>query len=357
VGPELPLTLGLADRLRDGGVPVFGPSAEGARLEGSKVHTKEFLRRHGIPTAAFGAFDDADAALRFADELGAPLVVKADGLAAGKGVFVCQTMEEARDAIEQVMRRRIFGEAGARVVVEEFLDGEEASFMVVTDGTTVLPLPPAQDHKRIFDDDRGPNTGGMGAYSPAPIVTPALHAQVMGEVMEPVVRALARDGVAYRGILYAGLMIRDGRAKVLEFNVRFGDPEAQAILLRMKSDLAELAARTAAGTLAGCPLEWDPRPAVCVVLAAEGYPGVVKKGAAIHGLDALASWRDGVVFHAATKQVGNDVVADGGRVLGVTALGDSLKMARARAYDAVETIRFDGMQYRKDIGHRALKRT
>jgi phosphoribosylamine--glycine ligase len=320
------------------------------------VHTKEFLRRHAIPTAAFGAFDDADAALRFATELGAPLVVKADGLAAGKGVFVCQTIDEARDAIEQVMRQRIFGEAGARVVVEEFLEGEEASFMVVTDGTTVLPLAPAQDHKRIFDDDRGPNTGGMGAYSPAPIVTPALHAQVMGCVMEPVVRALAHDGVAYRGILYAGLMIRDGRAKVLEFNVRFGDPEAQAILLRMKSDLAELAARTAAGTLAGSTIEWDPRPAVCVVLAAEGYPGVVKKGAAIHGLERLDGWRDGVVFHAATKRVGSDVVADGGRVLGVTALGTTIRGAIDEAYAAVAKIRWDGMQYRRDIGRRAIDR-
>jgi phosphoribosylamine--glycine ligase len=356
VGPELPLTLGLADRLTEAGIPVFGPPAAGARLEGSKVFTKDFLRRHAIPTAAFEAFHDADAADRFVRALGAPLVVKADGLAAGKGVYVCQTVDEALAAVDQVMRQRVFGDAGGHVVVEEFLDGEEASFMAVTDGTAVLPLAPAQDHKRIFDDDRGPNTGGMGAYSPAPVVTPALHEQVMREVMEPTVRGLASEGIAYRGILYAGLMVKDGRAKVLEFNVRFGDPEAQAILLRLRTDLVEIAERTAAGGLAGLEVAWDPRPAVCIVLAAKGYPGTVEKGAVIHGLDALDDWRHGVVFHAATRATPAGLVADGGRVLGVTALGDTIRAAVDEAYAAVGRISWDGMQYRRDIGRRAIGR-
>jgi len=356
VGPELPLTLGLADRLGESGIAVFGPAAQAARLEGSKVFAKDFLRRHAIPTAAFEAFHDADAAARFVRALGAPLVVKADGLAAGKGVFVCQTVEDALDAVDQVMRRRVFGDAGGHVVIEECLEGEEASFMVVTDGTTVVPLAPAQDHKRIFDDDRGPNTGGMGAYSPAPVVTPALHEHVMRDIMQPAVRALAAEGIAYRGILYAGLMVKDGRAKVLEFNVRFGDPEAQAILLRLRTDLVEIAARTAAGTLAGLEVVWDPRPAVCIVLAAKGYPGPVEKGAVIRGLDALATWSRGMVFHAATKATPAGIVADGGRVLGVTALGDTIRSAIDEAYAAVAKISWDGMQYRRDIGRRALPR-
>jgi phosphoribosylamine--glycine ligase len=356
VGPELPLTLGLADRLAEAGIAVFGPSAKAAQLEGSKMFTKDFLRRHAIATAAFEAFHDADAAVRFVRELGAPVVVKADGLAAGKGVYVCQTVDEAVEAIDQVMRRRLFGDAGTHVVVEEFLSGEEASFMVVTDGTTVLPLAPAQDHKRIFDDDRGPNTGGMGAYSPAPVVTAPLHEHVMRDIMVPVVRALAAEGIEFRGILYGGLMVKDGRAKVLEFNVRFGDPEAQAILIRLRTDLVEIAQRTAAGTLAGLEIAWDPRPAVCVVLAAAGYPGAVQKGAIIAGLDMLGEWTDGVVFHAATRQVGGDVVTDGGRVLGVTALGATVGAAIDTAYAAVGKIAWDGMQYRHDIGRRAIGR-
>jgi phosphoribosylamine--glycine ligase len=356
VGPELALTLGLADRLHEAGIAVFGPAAQAARLEGSKVFSKDFLRRHAIPTAAFESFHDADAADRFVRSLGAPLVVKADGLAAGKGVYVCATVEEALAAVDQVMRQRLFGDAGGHVVVEEHLAGEEASFMVVTDGTTVVPLAPAQDHKRIFDDDRGPNTGGMGAYSPAPVVTPALHTHVMRDIMLPVVQALRDEGIAYRGILYAGLMVQDGRAKVLEFNVRFGDPEAQAILLRLRTDLVEIASRTAAGTLAGLEIAWDPRPAVCVVLAAGGYPGPVEKGAVIHGLDALADWRDGVVFHAATRETSAGLVADGGRVLGVTALGDTIRGAIDEAYAAVTKISWPGMQYRRDIGRRAIGR-
>jgi len=355
IGPELPLTLGLVDRLGEAGLRAFGPSAAAARLEGSKAFTKELLAREKVPTAAFGAFTDADAALRWVRDVGAPLVVKADGLASGKGVFICATVEEARSAIDDVMRRRVFGDAGARVVVEEFLEGEELSFMALSDGTTVLPLASSQDHKRAFDGDEGPNTGGMGAYSPAPVLTPALEARVMREVMEPVVRAMARAGTPYTGVLYAGLMVKDGEAKVLEFNVRFGDPEAQVVLARLESDLLMAMERTCAGELAGLRLAWDPRPAVCVVLVAEGYPGTVERGRPIEGLDALAGWRDGVVFHAGTR-AGADgrPCTDGGRVLGVTALGKTIDAAVAHAYEAAGRIHWSGMRYRRDIGRRAL---
>jgi phosphoribosylamine--glycine ligase len=352
VGPELPLTLGLIDRLAEAGIRGFGPSAAGARLEGSKAFAKQLLAEDGIPTASFATFDDAGAAARHVSAHGAPVVVKADGLAAGKGVFVCATVEEALAAVEQLMRARVLGAAGARVVVEEYLAGEELSFMALTDGQTVLPLAPSQDHKRVFDGDRGPNTGGMGAYSPPPLATPALEVEVMGTVVAPVVAGLARRGIAYRGVLYAGLMVHGGRAKVLEFNVRFGDPEAQAILLRLRSDLLELAWRTAAGDLAGATIDWDPRPAVCVVLAAEGYPGAVTRGQPIAGLDALADWRGGHVFHAGTRLAGGRPVTDGGRVLGVTALGDTLAEAVTEAYAAVARIHWPGMQFRRDIGRR-----
>jgi phosphoribosylamine--glycine ligase len=356
VGPELPLTRGLVDLFRVAGLRAFGPTAAAAQLEGSKVFTKELLARLAVPSARFGAFDDPDAAAAYVRELGAPLVVKADGLAAGKGVFVCATEAEAVDAIAQVMRARVFGDAGGRVVVEEFLEGEELSFMALTDGTTILPLASSQDHKRIGDGDTGPNTGGMGAYSPPPIATPALEAHVMRDVMRPVVDGLAREGIRYTGVLYAGLMVRDGRAKVLEFNVRFGDPEAQVLLARFASDLADVMVRTCEGRLAGTTLAWDPRAAVCVVLAAEGYPGTVRKGAAIDGLDALRAWKDGVVFHAGTTRRDGRVVADGGRVLGVTALGPTIRAAVDEAYRGVARISWPGMQHRRDIGHRALAR-
>ncbi|HXJ34628.1 MAG TPA: phosphoribosylamine--glycine ligase [Candidatus Eisenbacteria bacterium] len=354
VGPELPLTLGLVDRFADAGLRAFGPTAAGARLEGSKVFTKELLRELGVPSALFGAFTDPDAAARYVREVGAPVVVKADGLAAGKGVFICPTVPEALDAIDQVMRRRVFGEAGASVVVEELLAGEELSFMALTDGTTVLPLAPSQDHKRIFDGDQGPNTGGMGAYSPPPLSTPALEQHVMADVMRPVVEGLARHGIRYSGVLYAGLMVTEGRAKVLEFNVRFGDPEAQVLLARLDCDLGDLMVRTCDGRLAGARLTWDRRAAVCVVLAAEGYPGTVRTGDPIDGLEALRDWPRGVVFHAGTKRVDGRVLTDGGRVLGVTALGDTIRSAVDEAYDAVSRIAWAGMQYRRDIGHRAL---
>jgi phosphoribosylamine--glycine ligase len=360
VGPEVPLTLGLVDRLAAAGLRAFGPTAAAARLEGSKAFTKELLRQLKIPTAFFGVFTDPDEALRYVDEVGTPVVVKADGLAAGKGVFICPTRDAAAEVVDELMRQRLFGDAGSRVVVEEFLEGEEVSFMAITDGTTVLPLATSQDHKRVHDGDQGPNTGGMGAYSPAPVMTRTLHDRVMREIMEPVVHGLARQGVAYRGVLYAGLMIQGEHVKVLEFNVRFGDPEAQVLLLRLRSDLLDLVERTCAGRLAGATIDWDPRPAVCVVLAAEGYPGTVEKGRPITGLDRLDGWRNGVVFHAATRREGRPdapLTTDGGRVLGVTALGDTIERAVAEAYAAVERIHWPGMHYRRDIGHRALART
>jgi phosphoribosylamine--glycine ligase len=354
IGPELPLTLGIVDRFREAGLRAFGPTAAAARLEGSKVFTKELLARLGVPTARFGTFANPDDAAAYVRRTGAPLVVKADGLAAGKGVFICRSEGEALDAIDQVMRARVFGEAGGRVVVEELLEGEELSFMALTDGAAVLPLAPSQDHKRIGDGDTGPNTGGMGAYSPPPIATAALEAHVLREVVRPVVDGLAREGVRYTGVLYAGLMVKDGRATVLEFNVRFGDPEAQVLLARLRSDLADLMVRTCDGRLAGTTIDWDPRAAVCVVLAAEGYPGAVEKGTPIDGLEALRGWRDGVVFHAGTKRVDGRIVTDGGRVLGVTALGDGIRAAVDEAYRAVARLGWPGMQYRRDIGQRAL---
>jgi len=354
VGPELPLTLGLVDRFTAAGLSAFGPTAAAARLEGSKAFTKELLRHERVPTAFFGVFGDPDDAARYVKEVGAPVVVKADGLASGKGVFICPTVAEALEAVDELMRARLFGDAGSRVVVEEFLEGEEVSFMALTDGTTVLPLATSQDHKRALDGDRGPNTGGMGACSPTPIVTPALQDRIMREIMEPVVRGLARHGVRYTGVLYAGLMVQDGRAKVLEFNVRFGDPEAQALLVRLRSDLVDLIERACAGRLAGTTIDWDPRAAVCVVLAAEGYPGAVERGRPIDGVEALRAWQGGKVFHAGTKRPDGALVTDGGRVLGVTALGDTIEHAVTEAYTAVARISWPGMHYRRDIGQRAL---
>jgi phosphoribosylamine--glycine ligase len=356
VGPELPLTMGIVDKFGVAGLRAFGPTAGAARLEGSKAFAKELLRQQRVPTAFFGVFSDPDDACDYIREVGAPLVVKADGLAAGKGVFICPTVPEAIEAIDQLMRRRLFGDAGSRVVVEELLEGEEVSFMAIADGTTVVPLASSQDHKRAFDGDKGPNTGGMGAYSPAPAMTPALTERVMHEIVEPVVEGLAEHGVRYQGVLYAGLMVKDDRAKVLEFNVRFGDPEAQVILLRMRSDLADLLDRACEGRLAGVAIEWDARPAACVVLAAEGYPGAIAKGRPIEGLDELRDWNDGVVFHAGTQRQDGALVVAGGRVLGVTALGDSIEQAVAAAYGAVGHVRSPGLFWRRDIGHRALAR-
>jgi phosphoribosylamine--glycine ligase len=354
VGPELPLTLGLVDRFAQEGLRAFGPTAAAARLEGSKVFAKELLRQLRVPTAFFGAFDQPEDAARFIDEVGAPVVVKADGLAAGKGVFICESVAEAKTAVDLVMAQRLFGDAGARVVVEEFLRGEELSFMAITDGDVVLPLAESQDHKRVFDGDRGPNTGGMGAYSPVPIMTPPLRDHVMHDIMEPVVTGLARQGMRYTGVLYAGLMVHEGHAKVLEFNVRFGDPEAQVLMMRLASDLAVLMDAASDGTLSDVTVEWDPRAAACVVLAAEGYPGAVERGRPIAGLDALRDWKTGMVFHAGTRRDGDRVVTDGGRVLGITALGDTIAAAVASAYDAVSRVGWPGMHFRGDIGHRAV---
>jgi phosphoribosylamine---glycine ligase len=354
VGPELPLTLGLVDRLDASGLRAFGPRSDGARLEGSKAFTKRLLDDCGVSTAAFGVFSEPDAARAFVRRTGAPIVVKADGLAAGKGVTVCQSEAEAFAAIDQSLRERAFGEAGASVVIEEFLEGEEASFLALTDGAAVLPLPSSQDHKRVFDGDRGPNTGGMGAYSPAPVVTAELHDRVMFDVMHPVVEGLRRRGIRYQGVLYAGLMIHDGELKVLEFNARFGDPECQALLVRLESDIVELMTAVAEGRLAGKAVRWDARASVCVVLAAEGYPGAVAKGDEIHGLESLRDWRGGAVFHAGTARRDGKVVTAGGRVLGVTALGTTLEDALAEAYGATQKIRWRGMHFRRDIGRRAL---
>jgi phosphoribosylamine--glycine ligase len=355
-GPELPLTLGVVDALQEAGIRAFGPSRAAAQLEGSKTFTKELMRRAKVPSGFFSSFTEADEALRYVHEVGAPIVVKADGLAAGKGVAVCETVAEAEKAIDEIMRWRSFGEAGDRLVVEEFLTGEEVSFMAITDGETVLPLASSQDHKRAYDGDTGPNTGGMGAYSPAPVLTPALHERVMAEIMTPVVRALAERKIVYTGVLYAGLMITADGPKVLEFNCRFGDPECQPLLMRFTGDLAEVMLATAERRLAGTTLGWDPRPAVCVVLAAGGYPGTYERHKPIAGLEGLKDWRDGMVFHAGTARRDGQVVTSGGRVLGVTALGADVTAAVDEAYGAVAKISWDGMQYRRDIGRRAVER-
>jgi phosphoribosylamine---glycine ligase len=356
VGPELPLTLGIVDEFERHGLRIFGPSRAAARLESSKGFTKELLRRHGIPTGFAGIFADADEAVHYVEEVGPPIVVKADGLAAGKGVFICQTVPEAIEAISEVMRTRIFGDAGERVVVEEFLEGEEVSFMALSDGRAVVPLASSQDHKRAFDGDRGPNTGGMGAYSPAPIVTPALHERIMADVMHPVVNALRESGVDYRGVLYAGVMVTDAGPKVLEFNARFGDPECQPLMLRLKSDLVELMEACIDQRLGEVTIQWDPRAAACVVLAAGGYPGNFERGHVIRGLDRLRGSTDGMVFHAGTSRRDETIVTNGGRVLGVTALGHGVGDAVAAAYRMVHQIQWEGMHYRRDIGHRAVGR-
>ncbi len=354
VGPELALTAGIVDAFEAAGLRIFGPNRAAAELEGSKAFMKDLLARLGVPTAEHRTFDDPVAAHAYVEKVGAPIVLKADGLAAGKGVLVCDDLTTARAGLDEIMVRRAFGAAGAQVVIEEFLPGEELSFMALTDGTTVVPLASSQDHKRVGDGDRGPNTGGMGAYSPAPILTPALEAEVMETIMHPVVAGLAQDDIVYRGVLYAGLMVANGRPKVLEFNVRFGDPECQVLLMRLRSDLVDLIDATIDGRLAGCRPEWDPRPCAGIVLAAEGYPGDVAKGDAITGLGATAGSTERAVFHAGTARRGADVVTSGGRVLTACALGTDLRAAVANAYEVVAGIRFRGMHHRKDIGHRAL---
>jgi phosphoribosylamine--glycine ligase len=355
VGPESALILGIVDSFQKHGLRIFGPSKEAAILEGSKVFTKKFMKKYTIPSADFRIFQQRDKALAYIDKIGAPIVIKADGLAAGKGVVVAQTVLEAGNAIDRIMRDKVFGEAGNKVVIEEFMQGEEASFLAFTDGKTVLPLPTSQDHKAIFDNDLGPNTGGMGAYSPAPVVTPALEEQIMKKIMLPTVKAMAKEGRPYKGILYAGLMITEGKARVVEFNCRFGDPEAQPLLMRLKSDLVDVVEAVIDGKLQSITLDIDPRPAVCVVMASGGYPGSYSKGEVITGLSEAASPHV-VTFHAGTALKKNQIVTAGGRVLGVTAIGDRLDEAITRAYAAVSHISWQGSYFRKDIGQKALHR-
>ncbi|MDZ4350902.1 MAG: phosphoribosylamine--glycine ligase [Xanthomonadaceae bacterium] len=358
VGPEGPLVAGLVDRFREEGLRVFGPSAAAARLEGSKAFAKDFLARHGIPSASYAVFTELEPALEYLREQGAPIVVKADGLAAGKGVIVAQNLPEAEAAVTDMLAGNRFGEAGSRVVIEEFLEGEEASFICMVDGRHALPMASSQDHKRVGDGDTGPNTGGMGAYSPAPVVTPEVHERIMREVIEPTVRGMQADGAAFTGFLYAGLMIAaDGQPRVIEFNVRFGDPETQPILLRLRSDLLDLIEAALKEQLDHARPEWDARPALAVVMAAAGYPASPKTGDAIRGLDAPMA--DEVrVFHASTRlDDSGSVLTAGGRVLTVCALGEDLSAARASAYAAVAGIAWDGEFHRTDIGWRALART
>lgn len=356
VGPEQPLVEGVVDYFEERGLKIFGPSAGAAQLEGSKAFTKDFLARHQIPTAFYGNFTELEPALAYLREHGAPIVVKADGLAAGKGVIVAMTLEEAEAAVRDMLAGNAFGEAGHRVVIEEFLDGEEASFIVMVDGQQLLPMATSQDHKRVGEADSGPNTGGMGAYSPAPVVSDEIYQRILSEVIEPTVAGMQAEGNRYRGFLYAGLMIMaDGTPKVIEYNCRFGDPETQPILMRLQSDLVEHCLAAIDGSLDLQQAKWDPRPAVGVVLAAGGYPGAYAKGAVIKGLDKSAP-ADSKIFHAGTTLKDGHVVTSGGRVLCSTALGDTIAAAQQQAYRLAEQIDWQGMFYRSDIGWRAITR-
>ena len=356
VGPEAPLVAGLADVFKRRGLPVFGPSKAAAQLEGSKAFSKELMAKYNIPTAFFKICEDIEAAKAYVEEKGAPIVVKADGLAAGKGVVVAMTKQEALDAIDDMMGDHKFGAAGARVVLEEYMEGEEASLLAFTDGKTVVPMIAAQDHKRVFDGDEGPNTGGMGTYAPAPVMTDILRLKATELVLKPVVAAMAKEGTPYQGCLYAGLMIKGDSVKVVEFNCRFGDPETQVVLPLLDGDLAEIMLACATGTLDKVEVAWHDKAAVCVVMASGGYPESYEKGKEITGLAAAEEDKDVVVFHAGTKEADGKIVTSGGRVLGVTAVDASIKAARDRAYAAVEKIAFEKNFYRKDIAWRALKR-
>jgi phosphoribosylamine--glycine ligase len=354
VGPEAPLSQGVVDAFRAAGLKIFGPTKAAAQLESSKDYAKAFMMRHNIPTAAYGTFTDAKLAHDYVKQQGAPIVIKADGLAAGKGVVVAMNEDEAHAAIDAMLEDNKLGAAGARVVIEEFLQGEEASFMVMVDGKNILPLATSQDHKRLLDADLGPNTGGMGAYSPAPVVTPAIHAKVMREIIKPTVEGMAKDGIPYTGFLYAGLMISpNGDVKTLEFNCRMGDPETQPIMMRLKSDLVGLMEHAVGGTLDRAEAEWDRRVALGVVMASANYPETPRLGDEITGLENQLA--DTHIFHAGTVQKDGKVVTSGGRVLCVTALGETVKFAQQQAYQAMKEIKFDGAQFRTDIGYRAIK--
>jgi phosphoribosylamine--glycine ligase len=353
VGPEVPLAAGIVNIFRGRGLKIFGPTKEAAQLESSKDFAKAFMERHGIPTARYQTFSEVAPAHAYIDSMGAPIVIKADGLAAGKGVVVAMSLEEAHGAVDHMLADNAFGDAGARIVIEEFLTGEEASFIVMCDGKNVLPLATSQDHKRLKDHDEGPNTGGMGAYSPAPIVTPAMHARVMREIIDPTIAGMAKDGIPFTGFLYAGLMIdAAGNPKTLEFNCRMGDPETQPIMARLKTDFLTVMEHAVNGTLDAVELEWDRRIAVGVVMAAAGYPDAPVKGAVIDGIPAETP--ESVTFHAGTQLVGGKPVVSGGRVLCVVGLGDSIKMAQKQAYETLDHIHFDGAQCRRDIGWRGL---
>ncbi|MDF2568776.1 MAG: purD [Sporomusa sp.] len=355
VGPELPLTNGLVDHFDALNLKVFGPSRKAAQLEGSKAFAKDIMHKYNIPAAASAAFTDADTAIAYIKKQGAPIVVKADGLAAGKGVVVAMTVDEAVAAVDMMMREKAFGSAGNLVVVEEYLDGEEASLLAFTDGFSVAPMIAAQDHKRVFDNDQGPNTGGMGTYAPAPVVTDAVRDQVTREVLQPVVDGMRQEGIIYKGCLYAGLMITAQGPKVIEFNARFGDPETQVVLPLLSTDLVDIMEACADGKLADISINWDSGAAVCVVLAAGGYPGTYTKGDKISGLDQ-AEKQGAMVFHAGTGTKEGSIVTNGGRVLGVTAVGDDIRSAVDKVYKAIPEVSFEGMHYRKDIAHRALNR-
>jgi len=356
VGPEVPLTMGIVDRFQAAGLDIFGPSQAAAQLEGSKSFSKDLMAKYNIPTADYRTFTVHAEAVAYIRAQGAPIVVKADGLAAGKGVIVATSVEQAITAVDEIMLDQVFGSAGASVVIEEFMAGEEASFFAFTDGQNILPLASAQDHKRIFDNDEGPNTGGMGAYSPAPVVTAALHEQIVEIIVRPTIAAMAAEGAPYRGILYVGLMIKDGQPRVVEYNARFGDPEAQPLLVRMKSDIVPVLQACARGKLAQDSIDWHDKAAVCVVMASGGYPGEIDKGHPIHGLEAAAKIDDLLVFHAGTTVASGAIVNNGGRVLGITGLGATVAAAIDKAYVGVHCIDWQGAQYRTDIGRKALGR-
>ena len=353
VGPEAPLVAGLADTLNKAGIPVFGPSKAAAQLEGSKVFAKDLMKKYNIPTAAYGVFHKVDEAKEFISQTGAPIVVKADGLAAGKGVVVAMTIEEANSAVEDMLSGNRFGEAGSTVVIEEFMEGEEASLLAFVDGKTVVPMIASQDHKRIFDGDKGPNTGGMGTYAPAPVLTDALRDEAMKTILEPMVAAMENEGMPYVGCLYAGLMITPQGPKVVEFNARFGDPETQVVLPLLDSDLGQIMMACATGTLTANMVKWKDSSAACVILASKGYPETSSKGDVIHG--DIKQHDTTIVFHSGTKLIGDEYVTNGGRVLGVVGLGKDLRTALDRAYGRIEHIDFEGMQYRTDIGAKAFK--
>ena len=355
VGPEEPLTKGIVDLFESKGLSIFGSNQRAAKIEGSKAFAKEMMKKYCIPTASYEIFDDHKEAIAYIRRHGTPIVVKADGLAAGKGVIVCKTVEEAIQSVERIMVDKIFGEAGNRVVVEECLVGEEASYIAFTDGKVILPMASSQDHKPIFDRDEGPNTGGMGAYSPAPVVTDQVHEKILERILRPIIQGMGEEGRPYKGVLYAGLMIHDGHPEALEFNARFGDPETQPVLMRMKGDIIPILEACIKGNLSQYQIEWESRASVCVVMASKGYPGDYEKGKTIHGLKEVSQMKDVFVFHAGTALKDGQVITNGGRVLGVTGLGKDISRAIEKTYRAVKKISWDGVHYRRDIGQKALR--